>query len=62
MTTTDAAISAELMIEFHSAGQKFTAGSFTTVVALARKLPPGHHEKSWSLIVVESPDPMRNDQ
>src|SRR5687768_8569056 len=62
VATTDAAISAELRIEFHSARQKFTAGSFTTVAAFSRKLPPGIHDMFGSLIVEASPDPMRNDQ
>ena len=61
-TTTDAAITVELKIEFHSAGQKLTAGLFTTVRALAMKLPPGIHDMFGSLRVDASPEPIRNDQ
>jgi hypothetical protein len=60
--TTDAAIRAELTIEFHSAIQKFTAGSFTTFAALAKKLPPGIHDMLGSRIVYESPEPISSDQ
>ena len=62
MTTTDAAMIVELKIEFHSASQKLTAGSFMTATALAMKLPPGSHDMFGSLIVEESPEPIRNDQ
>ena len=60
--TTDAAITVELKIEFHSASQKLTAGSFTTDSAFAMKLPPGSHDMSGSLIVDALPEPIRNDQ
>ena len=53
--TTDAAITVELKIEFHSAGQKFTAGLLTTVMALAMKLPPGIHDMFGSLRVEAVP-------
>ena len=49
-------------MEFHSASQKFTAGSLTTARALSMKLPPGSHDMSGSRMVEASPDPMRNDQ
>src|SRR6478752_162785 len=60
--TTDAAITVELKTEFHSAVQKLTAGLFTTVMALAMKLPPGIQDMFGSLRVDASPEPMRNDQ
>ena len=47
---------------FHSARQKLTAGSFTTVAAFAKKLPPGSHDMLGSRIVYESPEPIRIDQ
>src|SRR5688572_30276549 len=48
-------------MEFHSAGQKFTAGLVTTDSELEMKFPPGSHGNS-PRSVVESPDPMMNDQ
>jgi hypothetical protein len=60
--TTEMAIRPELMIEFHRAIQKFTAGSFTTFAALAKKLPPGIHDMLGSRIVYESPEPISSDQ
>src|SRR5690349_13329421 len=61
-TTTDAAITAELKIEFHSASQKFTAGSLITERAFAMKLLPGIHDMFGSLIVEAVPEPIRKDQ
>lgn len=60
--TTDRAMSAELTIEFHSATQKFTAGSLITFAALLKKFPPGSHDMLGSRIVYEVPDPISSDQ
>ena len=49
-------------MEFHSARQKFTAGSLMTDAAFSRKLPPGSHDMFGSRIVEASPEPIRNDQ
>ena len=60
--TTDRAMRPELMIEFQSATQKFTAGSFMTFAAFEKKLPPGIHDMLGSRIVYESPEPISSDQ
>ena len=60
--TTDSAMRPELMIEFHRATQKFTAGSPITFAALEKKLPPGIHDMWGSRIVYESPEPISSDQ